>query len=196
MQIGKLMDIVSCLTMVANKILLVVMDELEQFLAFSGWLRMEIDKLVASSSASEELTEKDVTMNYARVLSYIQRYLLSSPLALYFDEVSKEDQDESLKIAGDGASLFDTLTAQLKKQESGQQYLKALPHVGFLVDYLTGQANEVFGGIAEAEKRGVRFGQLTELSVGQKIWKQAIRVTPKSKAVRACFFADLCEQLY
>ncbi|KAK3357076.1 anaphase-promoting complex, cyclosome, subunit 4-domain-containing protein [Lasiosphaeria hispida] len=174
-QISRLMDIVSCLTVVAHKVLLCVMDELDHFTTFSVWLRMEIDKQ-ASSTINEDLTEKEATMDNAKVLVYIQRYLASSPLALYFDEVTKEDYAKDQELTEAGPSLLELLDKQLKRQEAGQPYMRALPHVDFLVNYLNNRANTVFQDIAEAEKRGVRFGQAAEVSIGQKIWKQDIHM--------------------
>jgi anaphase-promoting complex subunit 4 len=181
-QITRLMDVVSCLTVVAHKILLSVMDELEHFQGFSSWLRLEIDRQ-ASSTLGDELTEKDVTVDNAKVLAYIQRYLVSSPLEIYFGEATREDYAKSQELVDDGASLLEMLDKQLQRQEAGQQYMKALPHISFLVDYLTSRSNVIFQEIAEAEKRSVRFGQPTELSVDQKIWKQDVQVCPMRKSV-------------
>jgi anaphase-promoting complex subunit 4 len=189
-QISRLMDIVSCLTVVSHKILLVVMDELEHFTMFSSWLRLEID-LLASSTITEELSEKEATMDNAKVMAYIQRYLLGSPLALYFDEVTKEDYTKDRDLIEDGASLLQMLEKQLKRQESGVSYMRALPHIDFLVNYLTSRANTVFRDIAEAEKRSVRFGQATELSTGQKIWKHDTLVCPRRKNVRSRLYPAL-----
>lgn len=152
------------------------MDELEYFAAFSRWLRMEIDRL-ASSTANEDLTEKEVTIDHAKVMVYIQRYLVKSPLAVYFDEIEKDDYAKDLELADSGSSLMDLLDKQLKKHESGLPYMKALPNIAFLVEYLGKRANTVFQDIAEAEKRGVRFGQATEISVGRKIWKHDMHVS-------------------
>ncbi|KAK0621351.1 anaphase-promoting complex, cyclosome, subunit 4-domain-containing protein [Bombardia bombarda] len=177
-QITKLMDIVSCLTVVAHKILLNVMDELEHFTSFSTWLRMEIDEL-ASSTMTEELTEKEATLDNAKVLTYIQRYLVNSPLALFLDDVAKEDYNKDLELAEDGHSLLQLLDRQLQRNDVGLPYMKALPHLDFLVNYLTGRAGAVFKDIAEAEKRSIRFGQATEISIGQKIWKHDVFVCPR-----------------
>lgn len=179
-QITKLMDIVTCLTVVAHKILLVVMDELEHFNVFSAWLRLEIDKLT-SPAQSDELTEKEATMDTAKVLVYIQKYLEASPLALYFDAVTSQDYASDEAVAEDGAFLLDLLDKQLKKQEAGQPHMKALPNVGFLVNYLTSKTDVVFRGIAEAEKRTVRFGQPAELSIGQIIWKHDVYMCSAKK---------------
>ncbi|KAK3368118.1 anaphase-promoting complex, cyclosome, subunit 4-domain-containing protein [Podospora didyma] len=179
-QITRLIEIVSCLTVVSHKVLLIVMDELEHFTVFSTWLRMEIDKL-ASSSMNEELLEKEATMDNIKVLAYTQRYLISSPLALYFDEVTEEEYTKSQELADDGASLLETLDKQLSRQEAGQPYMKAIPQIHFLLKYLSSRANHVFRDIAEAEKRSVRFGQATELVIGEKIWKHDLRMCSKSK---------------
>lgn len=182
-RISRLMDMVSCLTVVANKILLSVMDELEHFSVFSIWLRLEIDKL-SSPNLVDELTEKEATMDNAKVLTYIQRYLVSSPLALYFDEVTSEDYTRDEALLGDGGgSLLEILDKHLKRQEAGQPYMRALPRVDFLVNYLTSRANSVFGDIAEAQKQTVRFGQATELSVGLEIERQDVYLCSKGKSV-------------
>ncbi|KAK7445242.1 anaphase-promoting complex component Cut20/Apc4 [Colletotrichum acutatum] len=170
-QITRTMDIVSCLTMVGHKILLNVMDELDLFHAFSTWMRFQIDRFAAPNSASEELTEKEATMENSKVLVYVQRYLVESPMAIFLDEVATDDYSANWERAESGTSMLEELDTQLKRQEEGQAYLKAFPNVGFLVDYLTARVNGVFKDIAEAQKRSVRFGQPTKIGLGQKIAK-------------------------
>ncbi|AEO68807.1 uncharacterized protein THITE_2118487 [Thermothielavioides terrestris NRRL 8126] len=179
-QIKKLIDIVSCLTMVAHRVLTTVMDELEHFHAFSIWLRFEIDKQ-GSPSANEELSEKEATMDHVKVLSYIQHYLTKNPLALYFDEVAKEDYLRDQEMIEPGPSLLDLLDKQLQEQEAGRPYMKVLPRVDFLVNYLTSRANVVFKGIAEAEKQSVQFGPATEVSIGSGIWKHDVWMNRRDK---------------
>lgn len=169
-QINKLVDIITSLMVVANRVLTSVMDELDYFNAFSIWLHMEIDKQ-ASSSVNEELTEKEATMDHPKVLLYIQHYLASSPLSLYFDEVTKEDYVNDQELVAPGLSLLDLLDKQLQEQEAGRRSMKVLPRISFLLNYLTSKANVVFDGIAEAQRHGVKFGQAVGLSVGKKIWK-------------------------
>ncbi|KXH66934.1 anaphase-promoting complex component Cut20/Apc4 [Colletotrichum salicis] len=168
-QITRAMDIVSCLTMVGHKILLNVMDELDLFHAFSTWMRFQIDRFAAPNSASEELTEKEATMENSKVLVYVQRYLIESPMAIFLDEVATDDYSANWERAESGTSMLEELDTQLKRQEEGQSYLKAFPNVGFLVDYLTARVNGVFKDIAEAQKRSVRFGQPTKIGLGQRI---------------------------
>lgn len=190
-QITSLVDTVSGLMLVAHKILVTVMDELEQFTVFSSWLRLEIDKQ-SSSSANEEITEKEATMDHGKVLSYIQRYLISSPLAVYLQEATQEDATKAQEGLEQGPSLLDLLDKQIREQEAGRPYMKALPQIDFLLNRLTSISKVVFKGIAEAEAQGVRFGQATELSIGRKIWKHNLWVSRPDKEVSfTLFFSHL-----
>ncbi|CAI6082187.1 unnamed protein product [Clonostachys chloroleuca] len=168
-QITKIMDIFSCLTLIGHKILLLVMDELEHFTVFSSWLRSQIDRLATSSSESEELSEKEATTDIGKVLTYIEQYLASSPLHTYLDEISKEDFTADWEHIDSGVNLLDTVSAQVKKHEKGQEAMKALPHVEFLVDYATHWSSKVFEHIAETKRRSVRFGKPISLSIDQPI---------------------------
>ncbi|KAK2590235.1 hypothetical protein QQS21_012081 [Conoideocrella luteorostrata] len=168
-QVSRILDIISCLSLVGHKILSNVMDELEHFNAFSTWLRFQIDRMASSSTATDELTEKEATMDASKVLVYIEKYLTQSPLDEFFDDVCQEDWQADWDHIEDGLSLLPILDAQLNKQESGQASRKALQHVEFLVSYVTSWSNKLFSGIAEAQKRSVRFGQPVKLSIGQPI---------------------------
>lgn len=175
-QIKRTMDIVSSLTLVGHKILLLVMEELELFAAFSTWLRFQIDRLAASNSASEDLTEKEAMMENGKVLVYLEKYLNESPLSVFFGEISNDDNTAAWKQADDGHSLLDFLDKQLKRQEEGRSYLKAFPHIQFLVAYFVEKSTGIFKDIAIAQKRSVRFGQFTRLSLPQPIDKMDARM--------------------
>lgn len=168
-QITKIMDIVGCLRLVGHKILLLVMDELDHFVSFSTWLRAQIDRLASSSSEAEELTEKEASMDHGKVLTYIEDYLVDTPLALFFDGMDEGESDADLQYVEDGRVLLDVLTAQLGKYENGQQGMKALPRVEFLVDYASNCSNRLFKSIAEAKRRSVRFGKPIRLSIGLSV---------------------------
>ncbi|KAF9773815.1 hypothetical protein IL306_008292 [Fusarium sp. DS 682] len=166
-QTSRLMDIVQCLQLIGHKVLINVMDELESFTEFSAWLRFQIDRLASSSSASEELTEKEATMDIAKVLSYIENYLTDSPLRLFFDEMTREDYEADWAHIEGGPTLLHLLDQALVKWENGRPNMKALPRVEFLVSYATSWANRTFKWIAEAKKRSVRLGNPIRLSVGR-----------------------------
>ncbi|KAH8653357.1 anaphase-promoting complex, cyclosome, subunit 4-domain-containing protein [Xylariales sp. PMI_506] len=174
-QITKVMDSVSCLMLVGQKVLLLVMEELELFHAFSTWLRFEIDRL-ASSSASDELTEKEATMEHAKVLLYLERYIRESPLRFHLSKVSPGDLERDLKLAEDGTFLLDVLDKQIKSQDIGQPQTGVFSQVEFLGANLLSKANVVFNGIAEAEQRTVRFGQITKLELQNNVSKLDIKM--------------------
>lgn len=164
-QINLIMDTVSCLNLVSAKILISVVEEIELFTAFSFWLRHEIDRLASAGSANaEELVEKESSIDHAKVLKYIQTSLPTCNLAIYFQSVTSEDYEKDWEVAEQGLPLFELLNKQLRKQELGQPYMKALPRVEFLSKYLERQASTVFLQVAETEKRNVLFGQPIELT--------------------------------
>ncbi|KAI0419968.1 anaphase-promoting complex, cyclosome, subunit 4-domain-containing protein [Xylaria grammica] len=166
--IMKVMDIVSCLMLVGNKILLLVMEELELFHAFSIWLRHEIDHL-ASPSTTEDLTEKDATMEHGKILAYIQEYMPASPLRYHLSSVATEDIERDRKLADGGSSLLELLGKQIKRQESSQPDTGAYSQVEFLCKYLDSQASSILEGIAKAERRSVRFGQVTKIMLDNNV---------------------------
>ena len=188
-QISKVMDIVSSLTLVGHKALLVVMDELEHFTTFSSWLRFQVDRLGSTTSEGEELTEKEATMNIGKVLTYIERYLIDSPLRIFFGELDQAERSADWGRVEDGACLLDLLTSQLKKLEAGQDAMKALPRVEFLVDYASHCSNHIFKDIAEAKKRSIRFGKPIRLAIGQPIDHFDMRICKSASNVRPTEFA-------
>lgn len=186
-RIHRALESISCLTLVGHKALVLVMEELENFSAFSIWLRFQIDRLVSSNTATDELSEKDATMNHARVITYIERYLTNSPLDVFFDEVAKEDYAADWKHLDSGPNLLDVLDKQLKRRDEGQSSMKAVTHVEFLVNYLTTRSSEIFEDVAEALKRSVRFGQAMKLSIGQPISKMDMKMCDSGNQVWTCY---------
>ncbi len=182
-QIMKVMDIVSCLMLVGNKVLLLVMEELELFHAFSIWLRHEIDHL-ASSSTTDDLTEKDATMEHGKILAYIQQHMPASPLRYYLSSVTTEDVERDRKLADSGSSLLELVGKQIQRQESGQPDASSYPQVEFLCKYLDSQATSVLGGIAEAERRSVRFGQVTKIVLDNNVLRFDVRLSATAAGVR------------
>lgn len=180
-QVSRVLDIISCLSLVGHKILLHAMDELEHFVAFSSWLRFQIDRFASPGSAvTDELTEKEATMDTSRVLTYIERCLTGSPLDAFFDAVAREDYEADWAHVEDGPSLLHVLDRQLKKQEAGQPAMRALPHVDFLVDYATTWTGRIFEDIADAKKRSVRFGVPMRLRIGGPITKMDVKMAESS----------------
>lgn len=168
-EISRVTDIIASMSLVGHRILVMVMDELENFRAFSSWLRFQIDHLSAPSSAGEELSEKEALLDTSKVLMYIERYLTVSPMSIFFTETSEEDQQAEISQLDTSRSLLDEVDKQLRRHGSDQTAIKALPTVAFLVGYALSRSKVIFSGIAEAQKRSVRFGRMATLSIGRGI---------------------------
>ncbi|PTB62161.1 hypothetical protein BBK36DRAFT_8547 [Trichoderma citrinoviride] len=200
--LNRVLDIVSCLTLVGHKVLIHTMDELQHFSAFSAWLRFQIDQLAAGGgpggggTANDELTDKEAMMDHTKVLTYIERYLTNSPLDIFLDEVTKDDYASDWTFIDDGpSSLLDVLDKQLKKHEAGQPSMKALPHVDFLVNYATTWSNRIFGSVAEAKRRSVRFGTPLKLAIGgYPIAKMDVKMCSADKRTGTIFTALASQQ--
>ncbi|KAK7736209.1 hypothetical protein SLS53_007044 [Cytospora paraplurivora] len=163
-EITRLVDILSAFNLVCHKVLLIVMEELELFRVFSSWLRITIDR-VSSSSVSEEVMEKEALLDPSKVLRYIEKYLINSPMATYLAKVPQEVWDGDWERVQQSSSVLNDLDEQLRLEQTGKPYMQALPQMAFLVDFLTKKAGDVFNNIAEAEKRSVRFGQAVKLEL-------------------------------
>ncbi|KAG6365016.1 hypothetical protein INS49_006622 [Diaporthe citri] len=163
-EITRLVDILSALNLICHKVLLITMEELELFRMFSSWVRLTIDR-VSSSTVPEDLMEKEALLDPAKILRYVERYLVSSPMAIHFAKVPRESWDEDWERVQDSSGVLDELDKQLKRHEAGGPYMKGLTQMAFVVDFLTAKAADVFKNIAEAEKRSVRFGQAVKLEL-------------------------------
>ncbi|KAB5558114.1 anaphase-promoting complex, cyclosome, subunit 4-domain-containing protein [Coniochaeta sp. 2T2.1] len=181
-QIAKLIDIVQTLYAVSYKVLRMVMKELVLFAKFSSWLRLEIDKL-ASSTMTDELLERQANVDCPKVLKYIKDYLTTSPMSIFFDDVDKADSDMGWSQADDGVSLREMLETQVKRHQAGQPYLKAVPKLDFLVDYITSKSAAVLKAIAETQRRRVRIAPTTKLELAGGISRYDIRLCPQKKTV-------------
>lgn len=163
-EITRLVDILSSLNLICHRVLLITMEELELFRVFSSWVRLTIDR-VSSTTVPEDLMEKEALLDPAKILRYIERYLVSSPMAIHFAKVPRETWDEDWEHMQDSSGVLDELDKQLKRHEAGGPYMKGLTQMAFVVDFLTAKALDVFKDIAEAEKRSVRFGQAVKLEL-------------------------------
>lgn len=185
-KISRLLEVISCLTLACHKILVHVMDELELFAMFSSWLRFQIDRLASSaSSAADELSEREATMENGKVLEYISGFLMQSPAAMFFGPPDPENFRKDEEVADGGLPLLDTVEAQIRLAENDEPHMRALPRIDFLVQYLKTKAQGVFDDIAEAERRNVRFGSPTALVVGGPVSKQEMSVCSLPRRVRS-----------
>lgn len=172
--ITRLVEIVAALTLICHRILIIVIEELDLFRMFSSWLRITIDR-VSASSLSDEIMEKEALLDPSKILRYIEKYLVQSPMATYFEDLPEELVEEEWETyVNDSAGMLNQVDEQARAQEAGEADVMAMPHMSFLVDLLTEKANGVFDEIAEAEKRLVRFGQAVQLDLPDAVSKVAM----------------------
>jgi anaphase-promoting complex subunit 4 len=166
-EITRLIDVLSALNLICHRVLLITMEELELFRMFSSWVRLTIDR-VSSTTVPEDFMEKEALLDPAKILRYIEMYLVTSPMAIHFEKLPSETWNEDWQRMQDSSAVLDELDSQLKRQGAGKSYIKGLAQMGFIVDLLTAKAEGVFKNIAEAKKRSVRFGQAVKIELARE----------------------------
>jgi len=177
----RLGDIIGSLTLVGHRTLLIVMEELELFTSFSTWLRLQIDLLAStSSSASDELAEREMMINQPAVLTYIRRYLLQSPLETFLSANDANDDGPGefpwaeLAARRDGC-LLDVVRDEIAKERERQELDETerqhdatsfACQARYLLQFLEREAGSLFQGVAEAQRRSVRFGDRVTVVLG------------------------------
>lgn len=135
--------------------------ELQQFTAFSVWLRNEIDIQAAdpTSSSAEEAAEKDTMVDHAKVLDYVQGAMTKSRLIEFFQQPANVDNRPQLDLAAEGTSLYDLYKKELKRYKEGTQMDKRLPRLQDLFAHLSNQCEIIFNNISLTQKRNVMCGK-------------------------------------
>ena len=173
-----LLNVVAGLSLIGNKLLPIVMKELDLFTAFSSWMHLEIHRQ-ASSGSTDDLVEKEAQVKHAKVLAYVRKYLDVSPMAEFLEQGTKAQQAAALcALMASEDGLMKMLEEHLARPNQVEEDLKALPQVKFLVDLLNDRANDVFRNIAEAQKREVRFGPATRIDIDGSVSKLDIKMQP------------------
>lgn len=190
-QINSIKDTTACLNMVAVKIVIHVVEELEMFGAFSAWLRHEIDRLASSSTSAAEEPDKEAPIDHTRVLLYIQKYMMNSKLSLFFAGESTEHPDKAWERGERGQDMFDVLDQMLKKHDRGIPTKSSLPRVDILCRQLRAQATNLSQKIADSEKRNVLFGQATSLGTASRDIPPVVRICPKDESSFTAYVAAL-----
>ena len=164
-ELEDVLDTVNCLQLLAHNILISAGSELRQFTAFSAWLRHEIETQATdpSSLSADESTEKDVMLDYASILDYIQGAMLQSRLIELLNIQPESDQRTLWDLAKEGRSIYNAYKKDLKTFSQGSLPDRKPPGLAMLVTRLESQCRIVFTRIAETQKRKVRFGNLVWL---------------------------------
>lgn len=164
-----IIETLDCLHLLAHHILIHSNEELTQFMAFSKWLRHEIDMQAAEpmSQTLEELMEKMDMIDHGQTLRYIRGALTKSNLRDFIQQlpmmgVVKPPAAESDKWVptGHDRSFYDTfrkLLAQRNQPQSGpgESGNAEHPKLNDLTRRLGLQFEKVFGLIALTQRRGI-----------------------------------------
>lgn len=166
-ELDNVIDINNCLQLLAHNILISASTELQQFSAFSIWLRQEIEIQSSdlASTSSQEINEKDANVDHASALEYIQGAMLHSRLKVHLDTQAQATQKPQWNLAAEGRSLFELYKKELKDINLNVPTEKNLPDLASLIQHLSEQFGLVFARIAETQRRNVRFGSMIPLGL-------------------------------
>ena len=148
-----------------HQILITSGSELRRFLAFSAWLRQEID-IQASDASVAEFAEKDINVDHASTLEYIQGAMMQSQLTSFFNLEVRGEEKPPWDLAAEGRSLFELYKRRFQNASREDSSASQLPTLDALMKYLDTQCNAIFNGIAETQRRSVRFGAPVYLQKG------------------------------
>lgn len=164
-EFDNVLDTVNCLQLMAHQILITSGSELRQFLAFSAWLRDAID-VQASDAGVAESAEKDIDVDYASTLDYIQGAMTQSQLFSFFNLESRAEEKNPWDLAAEGRSLFELYKQGLQNANTRDSSTRKLPTLNAVMKHLDTQCNAISIRIAEMQKRSVRFGAPVYLQQG------------------------------
>ncbi|PHH56109.1 Anaphase-promoting complex subunit 4 [Ceratocystis fimbriata CBS 114723] len=178
-EIENLVGVVSCLLLVANRIMIFTMEELACFTMFNTWITVTLDKLL-SPSTTNEVTEKEVSIQYQKVLLYIVEYLEESPIKHHVNtDAGDEAFDDILLRRSSGQSMIDVLTNILEQEKAPGDAIaedRKVAHLGHLVGMLDRSIRRVLDSVAAAQERGVRFGETVRMDLGDTLSKMDSRM--------------------
>lgn len=140
---------------------------MDQFAAFSAWLRREIEKQAAdpTSVTAQEIAEKDMIFDHASVLEYIQGPMTQSQMVVYSGNPTGEEPQWDL--GAQGGALFGLYKNSSRSEQEGKSSQKQLPGLTVLIRHLKKQSNSLFDRISETQRRNVRFGTPINLGAGK-----------------------------
>ena len=162
-ELDRIIDTVCCLQFIAHQMLHVCNSELQQFRAYSAWLRQEID-LQASDSQDQDPHEANVKLDHTNALSYIEGPMMESGLTRFIDlkGAAEVNTVEELEIGNE--SLFTLYTSAAQKKDPSDENATTLPRLRALISYLDTQCNQLLQNIANTQRKGVRVSHQTRLA--------------------------------
>ncbi|KAI9831026.1 MAG: hypothetical protein M1819_005264 [Sarea resinae] len=175
LELNKVLDTIRCMNLLAHNIMAVAGMELRQFMAFSSWLRHEIDVQATdpASSSADEIAEKDAMIDYAKVLEYIQGALTKSKLGDFFNSWSSGNKDLGIPLGA--TTFYEDFRGNLQKHREGVDQ-KSFPPLDILSSHLKKQCDVIFEQIAHTETKNVLFGKPTYIETIHKTSRLDMRM--------------------
>ncbi|KAF1811483.1 hypothetical protein P152DRAFT_515037 [Eremomyces bilateralis CBS 781.70] len=114
-QFRVIIERVRCLRFLSHQILIIASEERRQFLAFSRWMRHEIEVQATepTSAAADEVLDRDIGIDYAQLLAYIRGPLKASRMPKFMEDVELSAVDDLDHLS------YETLQKQLKQHNNG-----------------------------------------------------------------------------
>ncbi|KAL9602386.1 MAG: hypothetical protein Q9179_002543 [Wetmoreana sp. 5 TL-2023] len=136
LELSNMLDTVYCLQLLSNYLLKCADSELQEFGAFSIWLRHEIEKQAAdpTSASAQEIAEKDMSFDHASILGYIQGAMRHSRMTIYSDNPADCSSQWNLNV--DGGLLFELYKKELQESVDSLGSRKQLPGLNGLLGHL------------------------------------------------------------
>lgn len=185
--LNDVLDGINCLNLLAHNIVKYAGLELRQFVAFSSWLRHEIDIQAADPASSvEDPAEKERDIDYAKVLDYIQGPMMNSLVAKL---VAMPPPKVMSDTHPDGSPIYARFKEDLKKITTGFAADQELLGLGTVNVYLEFHCDVVFQRIAESQKRNVLFGSPHRLVSKNSQSATAMRMLFEASIVRFILLA-------
>ena len=181
-ELDDILDTNQTLQLLAHHILRLTTMELRQYSAFSIWLHREIDIQSSDdgSAAQQESLDREIAIDYATTLQYIQGAMCHSRLAIHLQEGRRENDYSKWKLSSGGRSLYELYGRQLKEMEAGAE--RTLPGLDSLIPHMSAQCEKLFTRIAETQRRNVRFGNPIVISSAPFVVAE-LRVSPEVHAI-------------
>ncbi|KAL8822002.1 MAG: hypothetical protein Q9223_000082 [Gallowayella weberi] len=156
LELDNMLDSIRCLQLVAHQLLKCAVSELQQFGAFSIWLRHEIEKQAAepNSTSAQEIAEKDMSFDHSSILEYIQGAMTHSRMLTYIGNTTDDGRGRNLDV--EGGHLFEWYKNVMNEVSSGLRSQWQLPGLDGLINHLLKQSNLVFERISETQRRNVQ----------------------------------------
>ncbi|KZZ99273.1 hypothetical protein AAL_01845 [Moelleriella libera RCEF 2490] len=180
--IAGVLDVNACLYALGHKVTSLVTDELDYFITFSEWLRLRIDYLGPSEVTTEDLSAREAVMDTSKVLTYIKRFLVRSPIDFFFEEGTGHARQPATMEQQEWRSMVSDIDVFVNRAFPADGSMEASAterrfKFSFLVEAEVARSRMIFQGVADAIRRSIRFGPPINMSVlGGRLTLMDVRV--------------------